>query len=129
MADVSLYLDDDWSVTAGHRYVGGRHAAVFGTEKAVVVAGNKFSIFAEGRLGSQDYKVAWVGIRFRFGASGSTLIVRDRTEGYTNRLKDELFTIGNTRKRSQVGSPVPPVVPPSEPPPGGGSCCGPCYPT
>ncbi|MEO9131444.1 MAG: hypothetical protein ABI240_09565 [Sphingomonas sp.] len=120
MADVSFYPSDNWSLTAGHRYIGGRHAAALGTEKAF--AGSGLSLFAEGRIGAEGYAAAWTGIRIKFGRHGPSLQASDRS-GYVNRLKDELFVPANTRSRTLVAPPAPPT-----PPPGGtGSCCGACY--
>jgi hypothetical protein len=122
MADVHYYPQENWSLTAGHRYVGRRHAAVVGTEKAFASSG--LSIFAEGRIDGGSYAAAWAGVRIRFGRTGPSLQASDQS-GYMNRLKDELFVPANTRQRSLVAPPAPP------PPPSGGngSCCGACYAT
>lgn len=121
MADIGFYPDDNWSLTAGHRYVGRRHAAALGTEKAF--AGSSVSLFAEGRLGDAGYAAAWAGVRIKLGRGGDSLRGSDQA-GYMNRLKDELFVPANTRRRSQVV--VPPPAPPT-PPDDGGPCCGACY--
>jgi hypothetical protein len=119
MADVSFYPSENWSLTAGHRYVGRRHAAALGTEKAF--AGSGVSLFAEGRIGENGYAAAWTGIRIKFGRHGPSLQASDQS-GYINRLKDELFVPANTRSRTLVAPPPPP--PPAG---GGGACCGACY--
>ncbi|HEX7873918.1 MAG TPA: hypothetical protein VF475_13465 [Sphingobium sp.] len=123
MADISLYPDENWSLTAGHRYIGRQHAAALGTEKHF--AGSPVSLFAEGRIGDNGYTAAWAGLRIRFGGGGGTsLQASDQGSGYANRLKDELFTITNTRRRGQEAI----VAPPAPPVPGGNGCaCGGSY--
>lgn len=124
IADITVYPDPDLSLTGGHRYIGGRHAAAAGVEKAFSIGGASASLFAEGRIGERDYKAAWVGLRIRFGKGGKTLEARDREEGYANRLKDELFTYGNSRRRNLVEIPPPPPIDDDD---DGCSVCGPCY--
>ena len=119
MADITFYPQESWSLTAGHRYISGRHAAVLGTEKALSNGG--FTLFAEGRIGNGGYSAGWAGIRLRFGAGGVSLRAQDRDNGYTNRLKDELFGASNARRRGQVALPPPPPPPP---PSGGCGSCG-----
>lgn len=120
MADVTYYPNSNWSLTAGHRYVGRRHAAAIGTEKAF--EGSGFSVFAEGRIDGGSYAAGWAGVRIRFGRSGPSLQASDQS-GFTNRLKDDLFVPANTRGRTLVAPPAPPP-----PPEGGeGGCCGACY--
>lgn len=120
MADVTFYPDENLSLSAGHRYIGGRHAAAFGAEKAF----GGVAVFAEGRVGQNGYKAAWAGLRVRFGSGGRSLRESEQS-GFTNRLKDELFVNGNTRRRGQT-----PIIapPPPPPPPGGKGCaCGATY--
>ncbi|MBB5686649.1 hypothetical protein [Sphingobium boeckii] len=124
MADISFYPRDSWSLTAGHRYIGGRHAAALGTEKSLSASGSGFTLFAEGRIGNAGYAAAWAGIRLRFGSNGVSLRDQDRNSGYANRLKDELFGASNTRRRGQVALPPPPPPPP---PAGGCGGCGGSY--
>ena len=118
MVDLSAYASDNWAVTAGHRYVGRRHAVSLGTEAGF--GGSGLSLFAEGRIGDAGYTAAWAGLRVKLGGSSATLREREES-GFTNRLKDELFG----PNRLVVAPPPPPPNPPDE---GGGSCCGPCYP-
>lgn len=119
MADITFYPDESLSLSGGQRYIGGRHAAALGAEKAF----GGISIFAEGRIGQRGYTAAWAGLRIRFGAGGASLQQSDQS-GFANRLKDELFVNGNVRRRSQT----PIIVPPPPPPPGGPACaCGATY--
>lgn len=124
MADVSFYPSENWSLTAGHRYVGRRHAAVVGTEKAF--SGSGLSLFAEGRVGDSAYAAAWAGIRLKLGRNRSSSLQSSDQSGYINRLKDELFVPTNSRSRTLIAPPAPPAPPPDN---GGGACCGSCYAT
>lgn len=115
MADVTFYPSDQWSVSAGHRHIGGRDAAAFSVERLVGLAGGNGSLFAEARAGDDDYAAAWLGFRVRFGGSDGSLATRDRAQGLQNRLKDDLFGLSNSRVRNQIANPVV-VVPPPPPP-------------
>jgi hypothetical protein len=107
MADITYYPDESVSLSVGHRYVGGRHAAALGAAKAF----GPVSIFAEGRAGGHGYNAAWGGLRLRFGKSSETLQQSEQSV-FANRLKDELFVNDNARQRTQVPAVVPPVVVP-----------------
>lgn len=121
MADVTFYPDQNFSLSAGHRYVGSRHAAALGAEKAF----GPIAAFAEGRIGQENYKAIWAGLRIRFGSRGGSLQSREQA-GFADRLKDELFVNGNARRRGQAPIIVPPPPPPP-PPPGDGCGCGAGY--
>ena len=109
--DVSFYPTDDLKLSAGHRYVGRKHAAALGVEALMPVGGVGVSAFAEGRIGEEDYKAAWAGVKIYFGEDKS-LIRRHRESDPPNRLKDDLFAASSRRDR--VGA----VPPPPPPPPG-----------
>ena len=121
MVDVDVFPSDGLMISAGHRYIGGRHAAALGFEAALTPG---ISLFAEGRAGRDDYKAAWGGIRIRFGHGGASLRAVESERLFTNRLKDELFTSGNTRRRT-LNVIAPPPPPP--PPPGPECGCGASY--
>lgn len=150
MADLTYYPSANWALLAGHRFIGGRHAGAVGVERLFAGETSNLSVFAEARVGEDDYAAAWLGLRFRFGRGGGSLRDRDRASGLQNRLKDELFSLSNTRTRALTAIPVvtppvivppvivppvvvPPVVvpPPVVPPvvvPAPQCNCGPCYP-
>jgi hypothetical protein len=52
------------------------------------------SLFAEGRIGEEDYGSVLGGIRIAFGAGEKSLIRRHREDDPTNHLPDDLFDIG-----------------------------------
>ncbi|WKL56710.1 hypothetical protein Q1W73_13675 [Asticcacaulis sp. ZE23SCel15] len=124
LADVTYYPRPNWALTLGHRYGSGRHGGVAGIERANKWKSSTVSLFAEGRFGDKAYSGAWVGLRVRFGGNGASLrAVRDQ-ETYTNHLKDDMYGIGNSRRRTDVALPPPP------PEDDDNDCvCGACYAT
>lgn len=79
--DVAFYPTDDFKVYVGHRYTGGVNAAAAGAEYLWRFnGGTAASIFAEARVGEDDYKAAWAGVRFYFGGSDKSLIRRHRED-------------------------------------------------
>lgn len=102
---------DGFSISAGHRYVGGHHALAVGT--AVPLTG-RLSLTGHARMGGADYSAALLGLRLVFGGEGS-----NEDNLLQNRLMEDLFAPGNTRRlRNQV------IVLPPPPDDGGEGCCG-----
>ncbi len=110
-SDLRFRPSENFRLSLGHRYNGGEHA---GAASAVFGLGPNVAIFAEGRLGKNDYDGAFIGLRARFGGgnNGSSLL--------DNRLLEDLFAPSNIR--STLGVPLPP--PEEENGPGCGSCGG-----
>ena len=105
--DVVFYPADDFKVYAGHRYTGGVHAAAAGAEylwhfKSGIAA----SVFAEGRVGEDDYKAAWAGVRLYFGQTDKSLIRRHREDDPNLWEPDTLF--GIAAGLSKTGGACPP---------------------
>lgn len=96
-------------LSVGQRYTGGLSAASAGL--AIGLGGNA-ALMAEGRLGQHDYNAALVGLRVRFGGTSAGNDILD------NRLMEDLFAPGNTRRTLSVALP-----PPED---GCGSCGGYC---
>ncbi len=79
--NVNYYLQDNLSVYAGHRYLGGEHALALGGEWGVPMQhGVMAALFAEGRVGQDNFRGAWGGLRFYFGQHDKTLIRRHRED-------------------------------------------------
>ena len=116
--DLAYYLQDNWKAFVGHRYIGGKNALALGTEIAMPLgAGRMASIFAEGRVGEDDYKGIWGGVKFYFGQRDKTLIQRHRQDDPINWSPESLFTIINKTNRvitPGVKRPAPPPPPPCE---------------
>ena len=119
--DVAYYVNDNWRVSAGHRYLGGNNAAAFGTEYAFNPgwrSGLGMSLFAEARVGENDYRGIWGGLKFYFGQRDKTLIQRHRQDDPPIGLPETLVSLSNNKGNSVI-----PVTPPPPPPP---PPCGEC---
>ncbi|MBX9827655.1 MAG: hypothetical protein K2Y27_21995 [Xanthobacteraceae bacterium] len=109
VVNVSYYIQDNFKVFAGHRYQGGKHAAALGGEWAFALNGGKMgSLFAEGRLGSENNHGVFGGLRFYFGQREKTLIRRHR-EDDPDFVPSAINTITNsgTTTNTPVSTPAP----------------------
>lgn len=93
-SDLSYYVTDNLELSVGHRYTAERHAAALGVEFQLdqTVFSSGVSLFAEGRLGEDDYQAAWGGIRFYLGEEKS-LIRRHREDDPDLLGIEDLFSI------------------------------------
>lgn len=95
-SDLSYYAMDNLELSVGHRYTGESHALALGVEYQLdqQVFASGISLFAEGRIGEDDYKGAWAGVRMYLGDNKS-LIRRHREDDPTDWAEDNLFGIIN----------------------------------
>lgn len=92
---LKYYITDNWTGYAGHRYLGGRHALVVGSEYAVPMGGNRLaSVFAEARVGQNAFEGIWAGARMYFGQKDKSLMQRHREDDPLP--WDTLFSIVNS---------------------------------
>ncbi|AZG77628.1 hypothetical protein [Methylocystis rosea] len=97
MFDISVYPTYNVKISVGHRYVGGRHAAALSGEALIWNLGHSaITGFIESRVGENDYKAVWGGIRIYLGESDKTLISRHREDDLPNWLKDDMFASQNS---------------------------------
>jgi hypothetical protein len=83
--NLAYYLTDNFKAYAGHRYLGGKNALALGGEYGVPLGhGIMGSLFAEGRIGEDNYHGVWAGVRFYFGQTDKTLIRRHREDDPTD---------------------------------------------
>jgi hypothetical protein len=83
--NLAYYLQDNLKVYAGHRYLGGKNALALGGEYGIPMSrGVMAALFAEGRIGENDYHGIWGGLRFYFGQKDKTLIRRHREDDPTD---------------------------------------------
>ena len=127
--NLAYYFTDDLKAFVGHRYLGGRHALALGGEWAFRVNGPTMaSLFVEGRVGEDDYKGIWGGLKFYVGQKDKSLIQRQRQDDPIEWTPETLFSISNSKTTTPV--PVPaaaaPLPPPPPPPDGDGDGCGDC---
>ncbi len=93
-SDVSFYAMDDLELSVGHRYTGEKHALALGVEYQLPqqIFASGVSLFAEGRIGEDNYQGAWAGVRMYLGDE-KTLIRRHREDDPTDWAEDSLFGI------------------------------------
>lgn len=93
-SDLSYYATDNLELSVGHRYTSERHVAALGVEFQLdqTLFSSGVSLFAEGRLGEDDYQAAWGGIRFYLGEEKS-LIRRHREDDPDFLGLEDLFTL------------------------------------
>lgn len=93
-SDISYYLNDNFEVSVGHRYTADRNALALGVEYQLdqSVFANGVSLFAEGRIGEDDYQAVWGGVRVYFGDQKS-LIRRHREDDPNNKGDEDLFDL------------------------------------
>jgi hypothetical protein len=98
-------------LSIGHRHTAGLNAGALGFEYGVPLGrGMMSAVFAEGRVGEQNFKGIWGGVKFYFGQRDKTLIARHRQDDPDIPPPDTMFTItGN-----QSSAPVPLSCPPGE---------------
>jgi hypothetical protein len=83
--NLAYYLTDDFKAYVGHRYLGAKNALALGGEYGMPLGhGIMASLFAEGRIGEDDYHGVWAGVRFYFGQHDKTLIRRHREDDPTD---------------------------------------------
>jgi hypothetical protein len=95
--NLSYYIQPDWKAFVGHRYLGGKHALAAGSEWAMPLGGGRMaSLFVEGRVGEDDFRGVWGGVKFYFGRKDKPLIQRHRQDDPINWAPESLFSIINS---------------------------------
>jgi hypothetical protein len=112
--DAAFYPAPDWEVFVGHRYTGGINAAAGGVEYLWHAHGGAaISTYVEARVGEQQYRAVWAGLRVYFGAGDKSLIERKRQDDPSSwELDPQSLQITNNGSASK-----PPPHPVSPPPP------------
>lgn len=90
--DLSYYAMDNLELSIGHRYTGEANALALGIEYQLdqQVFSSGVALYAEGRIGEDDYQGAWAGVRMYLGDNKS-LIRRHREDDPTDWAEDNLF--------------------------------------
>tara|TARA_R110002167_G_scaffold184083_7_gene384511 strand:+ start:2074 stop:2988 length:915 start_codon:yes stop_codon:yes gene_type:complete len=104
--DLSYYATDDLELSVGHRYTGEKNALALGVEYQLnqQIFSSGVALYAEGRIGEDDYKGAWAGVRMYLGDNKS-LIRRHREDDPTDWSEDNLFGILNGNPGACVPDP------------------------
>jgi hypothetical protein len=98
--NLKYYMTDNWSGYVGHRYLGGKHAMALGTEFALPIDPKlSTTMFAEARVGHDDFSGIWGGMKFYFGHQGKSLIKRNRENDDPNNWSN-IFTLLNSAQSS-----------------------------
>ncbi|MFK8034234.1 MAG: hypothetical protein AB8B94_08825 [Hyphomicrobiales bacterium] len=89
LADISYYANENLQLSVGHRYISERNALALGVEYQLpqAVFSGGVSLFAEARIGEDDYQAGWGGVRFYFGEDKS--LMRRHREDDPDFLGDE----------------------------------------
>lgn len=90
--DLSYYAMDNLELSIGHRYTGEANALALGIEYQLdqQMFSSGVALYAEGRIGEDDYQGAWAGVRMYLGDNKS-LIRRHREDDPTQWGEDNLF--------------------------------------
>ncbi|MDQ2954116.1 MAG: tail fiber domain-containing protein, partial [Pseudomonadota bacterium] len=92
--NLAYYPSDDLKLFIGHRYIGGTNAFAAGGEWAIPTGNSTVaSFFVEGRVGEDDYRGVWGGMKFYFGQKDKSLIRRHREDDPINWNPDSLFSL------------------------------------
>lgn len=119
IADFAYYLQDNFRVSVGYRYVNEESLGTAGLEYLINGIDNTpISLFAEGQFGERHFRRAMAGVRVYFGsANRKSLIRRHREDDPRNRVPD-FFALPDTcpAGRTLVGNQcVLPTQPEEEP--------------
>lgn len=106
-SDVSYYNIENLKLSVGHRYTNGRNAIAVGVEYQLeqdMFAGG-VSLFAEGRIGEDDYKAVWGGVRL-YLADEKSLMKRHREDDPTGLNEEDLFGLPISASSTTAASPI-----------------------
>jgi hypothetical protein len=122
--NLKYYVNPNWDVYVGHRYLGGKNTLALGSEVVLPVAlgrGVVASAFVEGRVGETQSEGIWGGLKLYFGQKDKSLMDRQRQDDPTTWSLGTLSTINSSFKQTFVPNPT------STPPPKTmSSCSGSC---
>ena len=113
--NLKYYLTENFSALVGHRYLGGQNALALGGEFASPLGKNVMaSAFVEARIGENDFRGVWGGLKLYFGPDDKSLIARHRRDDPPNWTVDTLFSILNNHTTSQSSTSKPFCTPPRQ---------------
>jgi hypothetical protein len=116
--NLQYYLQDNFDIYAGHRYLGGENALALGGEWGIPMShGVMASLFAEGQIGQDNFHGVWGGLRFYFGEKDKSLIRRHREDDPINWGIGEFGGLSNNKTTNTTAPSSPPPPPPPPPPP------------
>jgi hypothetical protein len=105
----SYYATENFKLSAGHIYTGGRHALSLGTEFGFALNGGTMAaVFAEGRLGSASSNGVWGGLKVYFGQREKSLMRRHREDDPPTTTTNNLDGLANGTSSTPTILPVAP---------------------
>lgn len=106
---VSYYINDNFRLSAGHLYTGGRNALSLGAEAAFALGGGRMvSLFGEGRIGESGNHGILGGLKVYFGQRDKTLIRRHREDDPVTTLFDNIQGTGSGTNSAPTVTAAPP---------------------
>ena len=104
--NLQYYLQDNFDIYAGHRYLGGENALALGGEWGIPMShGVMASLFAEGQIGQDNFHGVWGGLRFYFGEKDKSLIRRHREDDPVDWGIGEFGGLSNNKTTSGTTAP------------------------
>ena len=103
-ADLAFYATPDLRLSVGYRHLNELDMAAVGAEWQLptdFIGGT--SLFAEGRIGDDDYASVWAGLRVYLGAENKTLIRRHREDDPGSKLSSNIFDFDRCSIPSDFG--------------------------
>jgi hypothetical protein len=111
--NVKYYVNSNWEVFVGHRYLGGRNALALGTQFVLPIGIGRGAIaaaFVEGRVGASNAQGVWGGVKLYFGQKDKSLIDRHRQDDPEHWSIGTLFSVNNALSQAFVPKPRPTVI-------------------
>ncbi len=109
---VAYYVTDNFKLSVGQLYTGGKAMATLGAEYGFALApGMAGSVFVDGHIGGRNTAGVRGGVKVYFGQSDKTLIRRHREDDPVINLPTDLVTLSNTP--NTVVTPLPQATTPT----------------
>jgi hypothetical protein len=101
----SYYVNDNWKLSLGQLYTGGRNALTVGTEYGFGLGGSTMAaLFAEGFVSDAGRSGFLGGLKFYFGQHEKSLIRRNREDDPTTTTTDGLQGLANGATSMPTGT-------------------------
>jgi hypothetical protein len=101
----SYYVNDNWKLSVGQLYTGGRNSLTFGTEYGFGPGGNTMAaLFAEGFVSDAGSSGVLGGLKLYFGQHGKSLIQRNREDDPPTTTTDSVQGLGSGATSTPTGT-------------------------
>lgn len=94
-ADLAWYPSSNTTLSVGYRNTGGLSALALGAEFLLPqnIGNGQASIYAEGRIGEENFRAALAGLRIYFGPSKTLIDKHRRDDPWSDWIRDNIFTL------------------------------------